>query len=142
MWIAFSLAAALMAALTIILSKAGINKLSPIVVFGVEAVCMVIITWTLIFARHLQTEISGITKKTWIFILVAGVCTTLSSLFSFHSLQLGHASRTSSFEKISLVFSVILSIIFLKDKYNWQILTGVILMVSGVLFITFSDASR
>ena len=142
MWIAFSLAAALTAALTIVLSKAGINKLDPMLVFGIQAICMVVITWSIIFSRHLQTGIPGMSKKTWIFILAAGVCTTVSSLFSFHSLQIGHASRTSSFEKISLVFSVLLAVIFFKDKYNWQILLGVGLMVAGVLFIAFSDVSK
>ena len=142
MWIAFSLAAALTAALTIVLSKAGINKLDPMLVFGIESLCMVVITWSLIFSRHLQGGLGSISRKTWLFILAAGVCTTLSSLFSFHSLQIGHASRTSSFEKISLVFSVVLAIVFLKDKYNWQIIAGVILMVCGVLFIAFSDVSK
>ncbi len=142
MWVAFSLAAAIMAALTIILSKVGINKVDPIVVFGIEAVCMTVITWGIILAKHLQSEIGAVSGKTWMFILLAGVCTTLSSLFSFHSLQLGHASRTSSFEKISLVFSVLLAVIFLKDKYNWQIIAGVLLMVAGALFIAFSDVSE
>ena len=142
MWIAYSLAAAFLAAPTIIFSKAGINKLNPIVVFGVEAVCMVIITWGIIFIRHLEHQVTGISKKTWLLILAAGIWTTLSSLFSFQSLQIGHASRTSSFEKISLVFAVLLAIVFFKDKYNWQILLGVVLMVAGVLFIAFSDVNK
>ncbi len=84
----------------------------------------------------------SIDNKIWLFILSAGVLTTFSSLASFHSLKLGHASRTASFEKISLVFSVILSIVFLKDKFNWQILVGVILMVAGAVFIAFSDTAK
>jgi transporter family protein len=54
----------------------------------------------------------------------------------------GHASRTASFEKISLVFSVVLSVIFLKDKFNWQIVVGVVLMLAGTLFIAFSDTAK
>ena len=142
MWVIFSLAAAVCAAIVIVLSKAGIEKLDPMVVFGIEALCIVVVTWALIFSRKLQQQITTIDRKVWIYILVAGVLTAASSLFSFQSLKLGHASRTSSFEKVSLVFSVILSVIFLKDKFNWQIGLGVLLMVAGTLFIAFSDTGK
>src|ERR1700712_5071164 len=128
MWILFSLAAAIFAALVIVLSKAGIGKMDPLLVFGVEAICMIVVTWSIIFAKGLQRQLSNVDSKIWMFILTAGVLTTFSSLASFHSLKIGHASRTSSFEKISLVFSVLLSVIFLKDKLNWQIVVGVLLM--------------
>ena len=139
MWIFYSLAAAVFAAFVVVLSKAGIQKLPPLLVFGIEALCIVSITWILILSKNLHKQISGIDKKIWLFLIAAGILTTFSSLASFQSLKLGHASRTASFEKISLVFSVLLSIIFLKDKLNWQIITGVLLMIAGTLFIAFSD---
>ena len=142
MWILFSISAAILAALVIVLSKAGIQKVDPLLVFGIEAVCMVIVTWAIIFIKNLNGKLGTIDNKIWLFILSAGVLTTFSSLASFHSLKIGHASRTASFEKVSLVFSVMLSVIFLKDKLNWQILTGVALMVAGTLFIAFSDTAK
>lgn len=111
-------------------------------VFGIEAVCMMLITWSIIFAKGLQKELLHIDRRIWLFVLMAGILTTFSSLASFHSLKIGHASRTASFEKISLVFSVVLSVLFLKDKYNWQIVVGVLLMVAGTLFIAFSDTAK
>ena len=142
MWVIFSLAAAIFAALVIVLSKLGIGKVNPLIVFGIEAICMVIVTWTIIFIKNIQHQTLLIDKRIWLFLLAAGVLTTFSSLASFHSLKLGHASRTASFEKISLVFSVLLSVWLLKDKFNWQILVGVMLMVAGVLFIAFSDTTK
>ncbi|HSZ34560.1 MAG TPA: EamA family transporter, partial [Puia sp.] len=112
------------------------------VVFGIETLCMAIITWTVVFSKKLTAQIFTMDRKIWIFIISAGILTTLSSLASFHSLKLGLASRTSSFEKVSLVFSVGLSILFLKDKFNWQIGVGVILMAAGCLFIAFSDTTK
>jgi bacterial/archaeal transporter family protein len=141
MWILYSTAAAIFAALVILFSKMGIKKIDPFVVFGIQTLCMTLITWSIIFSKKLTRQIFTMERKTWMFILAAGVLTTLSSLASFHSLKLGHASRTSSYEKVSLVFSVGLSIIFLKDKFNWQIGVGVLLMVSGCLFIAFSDTT-
>jgi transporter family protein len=142
MWIIYSTAAAIFAALVILFSKLGIQKIDPTVVFGIETLCMAIITWTVVFSKKLTAQIFTMDRKIWIFIISAGILTTLSSLASFHSLKLGLASRTSSFEKVSLVFSVGLSILFLKDKFNWQIGVGVILMAAGCLFIAFSDTTK
>jgi transporter family protein len=142
MWVLFSLVAAVTAAIVIVLSKAGIQKADPILVFGIESLCIVVVTWTLIMYKHIQQQVFAIDRKVWIYIIIAGILTAVSSLMSFHSLKLGHASRTSSFEKISLVFSVVLSIIFLKDKFTWQIGLGVLLMAAGALFIAFSDTGK
>lgn len=142
MWIFFSVAAAICAAFVVVLSKAGIKNLDSTFVFGIESLCIVIVTWSVILGRNLQKQAVGIDRKIWLFILAAGVLTALSSLFSFHSLKIGHASRTSSFEKISLVLSAFLSIIFLKEKFNWQLGVGLLLMVAGVLFVAFSDPAE
>lgn len=142
MWIFFSLAAAVCAALVVVLSKVGIQNLDSSFVFGIESLCIAIVTWSVILARNLQKQAIGIDRKIWVFILAAGVLTALSSLLSFHSLKIGHASRTSSFEKISLVLSALLSIVFLKEKFNWQLGVGLLLMVAGVLFVAFSDPAK
>src|ERR1700744_6213644 len=142
MWIFFSLAAAICAALVVVLSKAGIQHLDSTFVFGIESLCIAVVTWSVILVRNLQKHIVAVDRRIWLYILAAGVLTSLSSLLSFHSLKIGHASRTSSFEKISLVLSALLSVIFLKDKFNWQLGVGVLLMVAGILFIAFSDPAK
>lgn len=142
MWIVFSLAAAFCAAIVIVLSKAGIKQLDPTLVFGLQALCIVVVTWSIIFVKKLHTQFGTMERKTWMIILIAGVLTAVSSIFSFQSLKLGHASRTASFEKISLVISAVLAIIFLKEKFNWQLGIGLLLMIGGALLIGFSDTSK
>jgi transporter family protein len=39
---------------------------------------------------------------------------------------------------VSLVFSVVLAVIFLKEKVNWQIILGVVLMGAGALVIALA----
>ena len=142
MWIVFSLVAAFCAAIVVVLSKAGIKRLDPTVVFGIEALCIVAVTWAIIFTKKLTTQFTAIDRKTWMYILIAGVLTALSSIFSFQSLKLGNASRTASFEKISLVISAVLAVIFLKEKLNWQLCLGLLLMIGGAVLIGFSGSSK
>lgn len=76
-------------------------------------------------------------QKVWLFILAAGVLTALLSIFSFHSLKLGHASRTASFEKISPVITAVLAIVFLKEKFTWQLCVGLVLVVAVLYLLAF-----
>jgi transporter family protein len=138
MWILFSLLAALATAVVVTLSKVGIKNVDSSLGFAIQSVLILIVSWSVVISQgHLQ-ELSRIDRRSWIFLGVAGVVTCLSSLLSFRALKLGDASRTSSLDKVSLVFSVLLAVIFLKEKVNWQIILGVVLMGVGAIVIALA----
>jgi transporter family protein len=66
------------------------------------------------------------------------VVTCLSSLFSFRALKLGDAARVASLDKVSLVFSIVLAAVFLKEKVNWQVIAGAVLMAIGAVVIAMA----
>lgn len=138
MWIVFSLLAALSAATVVTLSKAGIKDVEPSVAFAVQSVLIIVVAWGVVtWQGHLPT-VARIEGRTWAFLVAAGVLTGVSSLLSFQALKLGQASQTSSFDKISLVFSILLAVVFLKEKVTWQLLLGAALMAGGAILIAFS----
>jgi len=138
MWIVFSLLAALSAATVVTLSKAGIKDVEPSVAFAVQSVLIILVAWGVVtWQGHLPT-VARIEGRTWAFLVTAGVLTCVSSLLSFQALKLGQASQTSSFDKISLVFSILLAVVFLKEKVTWQLLLGAALMAGGAVLIAFS----
>ncbi|MCB2407975.1 EamA family transporter [Hymenobacter lucidus] len=138
MWIVFSLLAALSAAVVVTLSKVGIKNVEPSVAFAVQSVLIIIVAWGVVaWQGHLPT-VAGIEARTWGFLVAAGIITCVSSLLSFQALKLGQASQTSSFDKISLVFSILLAVVFLKEKVTWQLLLGAALMAGGAILIAFS----
>ncbi|GAA3926306.1 EamA family transporter [Hymenobacter algoricola] len=138
MWIVFSLLAALAAASVITLSKLGIRDVEPSVAFAVESVLIIVVAWGVVaWQGHLPT-VAHLEGRTWVFLVAAGVLTGVSSLLSFQALKLGQASQTSSFDKISLVFSIVLAVVFLKEKLTWQLVLGAALMAGGAVLIAFS----
>ncbi len=137
MWFVFALMAAVMAAISVTFSKAGLKDVNSTLVFAIEAVLILIISWSVVLYQSTAVEISKIDKRTWIFILSAGVATTLASLFQFRALKDGYATAVNSIDRSSIIFVVILSSFFLKDKITWQSVVGAILIIAGAIFISY-----
>ncbi|MBX0290417.1 EamA family transporter [Hymenobacter sp. HSC-4F20] len=141
MWWMFSLLAALSAAVVVTLSKVGVKNIEASVAFAVQSVLIVAVAWGVVAWQGHLGQVAQIDRRTWLFLVAAGVITCLSSLFSFQALKLGLASRTSSFDKISLVFSILLAVFFLKEKVTWQVVVGAVLMAGGAVLIAFTRSN-
>ncbi len=139
MWIVYSLLAAVTAATVITLSKAGLKNVDSNLGFAVQAVMILLVSWIVIFSQGNYKELANIEGKAWLYLLAAGIITCVSSLLAFRALKLGDASQVSSFDKVSLVFSIIFAVIFLKEKLTWQIVLGGLLMAGGAVVISFSS---
>lgn len=138
MWIIFSLISALLAGLVVTLSKAGIRNIDSTVGFAVQSVLILFISWIVVVWQGNLSDVRRIEHRSWWFLALAGILTCLSSLFMFRGLKSGDAGRVSSLNHVALVFAVISAVIFLKERVNWQVITGVILMSVGALFIAFA----
>lgn len=135
MWLIFAILDALMAAISITLTKAGVKNVNPVLAFALESILILTISWSAVFFKGGQSEISKIDKNTWIFLGCAGVATTLASLFQFGALKNGHAGAVSSIDRSSLVITIILATVFLKERLTWQLVVGGILIVGGAILI-------
>lgn len=136
MGILFAVLAAVFAAMVVVLTKAGLKDLDPNLAFAVQAVIILVITWTVSIAQGNLQDLSGQSRRTWVFLIAAGICTTLATIFSYRALKLADVSLVSPIERLSLVIAVILSVIFLKEKMSWQAVTGLVLMVAGAVLIS------
>lgn len=139
MWILWALSAAIAAALVIVLTKAGLKNVDSSVAFAIQSVFILVISWGVVFFQGNLGDLKEIDNKTWMLLIAAGVATTLSSLFSFKALSMGPASYVVTMERLSLVFAIILSVIFLKEKITWQLVTGAAIMVAGAVLVALSD---
>ncbi|GAB3569449.1 EamA family transporter [Spirosoma luteolum] len=137
MWILFSLGAALTAATVVTLSKIGIKQVDSSLAFAIQSVLILIVSWTTVLVQGNLNELSRVDRRSWLFLIGAGVLTCVSSLLSFRALKLGNASQVSPMTNLSLVFAVLLAGLFLREKLTWPVLVGVGLMGAGALLIAF-----
>ncbi|MDO1450802.1 EamA family transporter [Rhodocytophaga aerolata] len=139
MWIVLALLAALTAAVVVTLSKAGIKNIDSSLGFAIQSVLILLISWGLVAWQGNLREVMRIEKRTWLFLILAGVLTCISSLLTFRALKLGDASKVSPLERVSLVFAIIFAVLFLKEKVNWQIILGALLMTVGAILIAMAQ---
>ncbi|MET1053773.1 MAG: EamA family transporter [Pedobacter sp.] len=142
MWALWAILAAVSAALVIVLTKAGLKNVDSSLAFAIQAVLILAITWSVVLYQGNYADWKQIESKAWILLLLAGVFTSLSTLFSYKALSMGPASYVATIERSSLVIAIVLSIIFLKEKVTWQIVVGGAVMIAGAVLIAFSGSGE
>lgn len=137
MWIVFALLAALSAAIVVIFSKIGVKDVDSNLAFAIQSVLIIIVAWGVVAWQGNLSQVTRIERRTWVFLILAGIITCLSSLFSFRALKLGDAGKVSPITNLSFVLALIFGIVFLKEKINWVVIAGAVLMaIGGVMIAT------
>lgn len=142
MWVVYAILAAVSAALVIVLTKAGLKNVDSSLAFAIQAILILIITWSVVVYQGNHTAWMTLPSKSWYFLIGAGIFTTLSTLLSYKALSMGQASYVATIERLSLVVAILLSVIFLKEKLTWQIVVGGTVMIAGAVLIALSDGAK
>lgn len=135
MWFVFALLSAIFAALTSILAKVGINGVNSNLATAIRTVVVVIMAWGMVYLTNAQNGISGISRKSWIFLILSGLSTGASWLCYYRALQIGEASKVVPVDKLSVAITIILAVIFLHEKLTIKALIGCGLITIGTLFM-------
>ena len=128
MWFIFALLSAVFAALTSILAKVGINGVNSNLATAIRTVVVVIMAWGIVFLTNAQNGLSGISRKSWLFLILSGLATGASWLCYYKALQIGEASKVVPIDKLSVVITLILAFVFLHETFTTKSLIGCILI--------------
>lgn len=118
MWFVFALLSAIFAALTSILAKIGIEGVNSNLATAIRTVVVVVMAWGMVFLTHVQSDISEISRKSWVFLILSGLATGASWLCYYRALQLGEASKVVPVDKLSVVITLILAFVFLHEQFT------------------------
>lgn len=135
MWLLFALLSAVFAALTSILAKVGIDGVNSNLATAIRTVVVVIMAWGMVFLTNAQSGISGIGRKSWIFLILSGLATGASWLCYYKALQLGEASKVVPIDKLSVVITLVLAFVFLHESFTWKSAVGCVLIGAGTLMM-------
>lgn len=135
MWKWYAILSAIFAALTAIFAKMGIKGVDSNLATAIRTCIILFITWGIVIAGNDLGGIKVLTKTNWLFLILSGIATGASWLFYFKALQLGDASKVAPIDKLSVVFTIFLSFIILKEHVSWKVILGGLLIAGGSLVI-------
>lgn len=131
MWKYYALLSAVFAALTAIFAKIGVKDVNSDLATAIRTIVILVITWGIVlFGNHLG-EVKDISRHTWLFLILSGIATGLSWLFYFKALQTGEVSRVAPIDKMSVVITICLSFILLKEPVSLKVIIGALLITGG-----------
>lgn len=135
MWWIYALLSAVFAALTAVFVKLGVRDMDADLGTAIRTVVILFITWGIVLAKGTSKTIANLTTQNWTFLLLSGVATGLSWLFYFRAIQLGKVSKVAPVDKLSLVFVLIFSALFLGEALTIKTIIGVVFILAGTIFI-------
>jgi len=135
MWKWYAILSAVFAALTAIFAKIGIKDVDSNLATAIRTCVILFITWGIVIVSQSMGGIKDLTRTNWTFLILSGIATGLSWIFYFKALQLGEASKVAPIDKLSVVFTIFLSFLILKEPFSWKVLLGGCMIAGGSLVI-------
>ncbi len=135
MWKVYALLSAMFAALTAIFAKIGVKDIDSNLATAIRTSIILILTWGIVLASGHMTEIKTVPRYTWIFLVLSGIATGLSWLFYFKAIQIGDVSRVAPVDKLSVVFTIILSCLILREPLTAKVIVGGLLITTGAIIM-------
>lgn len=136
-WLLFALASAIFAALTAVFAKAGLKEVNSDLATAIRTGIVLFITWGIVFLKGNAGGIHNLSKNNWLFLTLSAVATGLSWLFYYKALQLGKVSEVTAIDKGSIVFTILLSFLFLKEPMTPKLMIGAGLVFAGMMVIVW-----
>lgn len=133
MWKFYALLSALFAALTAISAKIGVKGVDSALATAIRTTVVLFLAWGIAIGQ--LHDIKSIGRTSWVFLIFSGIATGLSWLCYFKALSLGEVSRVASVDKLSVVFTILLAFLLLKEPVTPKVLLGGALILTGSIIM-------
>ena len=135
MRIRFAFGSAAFAGLTSILAKCGIKKTDSTAATAIRTIAVLAFSWLMVFIVGSQSEITSISLKSWVFLILSGIATGASWLCYFKALSLGDINKVVPIDKSSTVLTIILALIFFGEEITPIKLAAIVLIAVGTFLM-------
>src|SRR3984893_19259016 len=137
-WLFWALLSALFAAATALLAKVGISGIDSNLAAAIRTSVILIFTWAIALSLEKHHALAEISRRSWLFLVLSGICTGLSWLCYFRALQMGPASSVAPVDKLSVVLVMLGAWLFLGEHLSPLKLAGGSLVTLGAIVLAFA----
>jgi bacterial/archaeal transporter family protein len=136
-WIIYALISMLFAGFTSVIAKYGMKNVGGDTALVVRTSMVFLLVWLNAFVFNHTKGLNVLTKKDILFLCLSGITTTVSWVFYYRAMKEGNVSVVATIDKASIVVTLLLSFIILKEPFTWQIGVAGILITSGLLLLIY-----
>jgi transporter family protein len=115
MWVGFAFASALFAGLTAILAKVGVRHTDSNLATAIRTTVVLAAAWLMVLLVGSASQLGTLSASTVVFLVASGLATGGSWLCYFKALQLGELNKVAPIDRLSIVLTVVLAMIFLGE---------------------------
>jgi bacterial/archaeal transporter family protein len=137
-YIAYAIVGAIFASLTSILAKIGMEGVDSNVATFLRTIVILLFAWANVFFQGTYKKMKQISKKGYLFLVLSGAATGLSWLCYFAAIEIGEVSVVAPIDKSSVVLTMILSFVILKEKASKHIIIGGLIISVGTFVLAFT----
>ena len=135
MWLFYAIGSAFFAGVTSILAKCGIRKTDSTVATAVRTIVILVFSWIMVFVAGSQDQITEISGRTLLFLILSGAATGASWLCYFKALQIGDNNKVVPIDKSSTVLTILLALIFLGEGVSLPKAVAVVVIAAGIFLM-------
>lgn len=136
-WRLFAFGSAFFAALTALFGKIGVAEMNSNLATFVRTIVIAAVTALLLTLRGEWERPESLSSKGILFLVLSGAATGFSWLCYYRALQLGPVSRVAPIDKLSVVWVILLSVVFLGESLTWKTGIGAGLVAAGAVLLAF-----
>jgi drug/metabolite transporter (DMT)-like permease len=121
---------------TLLMDRVLTTDINGIAINGLRMICIAPIAQVIFFSFNHGKNKSQFSLKGVLLVILAGLIgNTVGGLLYVYALTYTYASTTAAITAAAPLVATPLSIIFLKEKFNWILLIGTILTIAGIWLI-------
>lgn len=135
MWLLFAVGSSFFAGITAILAKCGIRKTDSDVATAIRTAVVLFFSWLMVAVTGAAGKLGEIGFRTYLFLVLSGFATGASWLCYFRALQLGEVNQVAPVDKSSTVLTILLAMIFLREKISFGKAAAVVLIGAGIFLM-------
>lgn len=135
MWLFYAIGSAFFAGVTSILAKCGIRKTDSTVATAVRTILILVFSWIMVFVAGSQDQITEISGRTLLFLILSGAATGASWLCYFKALQIADINKVVPIDKSSTVLTILLALIFLGEGVSLPKAVAVVVIAAGIFLM-------
>ncbi len=134
-WLLWAFLSAIFAGATAVLAKVGVAGIDSNLATAIRTTVVLVFAWLVTVATLRSGQVSSISPRSWLFLVLSGLATGLSWLCYFRALQLGEVSKVAPIDKLSVVIAMAMAFAFLGERMSSRELLGAGLIVTGAIVL-------